>query len=153
MHNLAHAGRGGGDRDSRLNLPANLRQLPGTALVGEDCQQQQVHGDSSVRSWLQPLQVVHTRACGWPCRYGPNKQPPIYTYYDGDSNLFGARKPHLPQEFTLDADELITQVELQWDPISMRWVAGREAGSTCCLGLHNWPFRGRGRLCSGRAPL
>lgn len=55
-----------------------------------------------------------------PCRYGPKQQPPIYSYYDGDANLFGARKPHLPQEFTLAPDELITKVELQWDPISMR---------------------------------
>jgi hypothetical protein len=53
-------------------------------------------------------------------RYGANKQPPIYTYLDGDSNLFGARKPHIPQEFTLEEGELITKVELQWDPISMR---------------------------------
>jgi hypothetical protein len=55
-------------------------------------------------------------------RYGPKQQPPIYTYYDGDANLFGARKPHLPQEFSLEEGELITRVELQWDPISMRCV-------------------------------
>lgn len=54
--------------------------------------------------------------------YGPKQQPPIYTYLDGDANLFGARKPHLPQEFTLAPDELITKVELQWDPISMRYA-------------------------------
>jgi len=66
------------------------------------------------------------------CRYGPKQQPPIYTYLDGDANLFGARKPHLPQEFTLAPDELITKVELQWDPISMRCA--------CLVDPVKWPM-------------
>jgi hypothetical protein len=80
---------------------------------------------------IVPLSCQHTPPGypSWPplkpspvfgCRYGPKQQPPIYTYYDGDANLFGARKPHLPQEFNLAPDEVITRVELQWDPISMR---------------------------------
>lgn len=75
-----------------------------------------------------------------PCRYGPKQQPPIYTYYDGDANLFGARKPHLPQEFTLGPDELINKVELQWDPISMRCAhqadpVKRPVRVACCPGV------------------
>lgn len=74
--------------------------------------------------------LTQTHGARWPPlfprastrRYGPKQQPPIYTYHDGDSNLFGARKPHLPQEFTLEDGELITRVELQWDPISMRYA-------------------------------
>jgi hypothetical protein len=54
------------------------------------------------------------------CRYGPNFQPPIYEYKDGDANLIGARKPHIPQQFDLQRNELITKAEVQWDPISMR---------------------------------
>ncbi|WIA17009.1 hypothetical protein OEZ85_013919 [Tetradesmus obliquus] len=54
--------------------------------------------------------------------YGPNQQPPIYKYEDGDANLMGARKPHVPADFELEAGELITKVELQWDIISMRYV-------------------------------
>ncbi|KAF6254331.1 hypothetical protein COO60DRAFT_1703369 [Scenedesmus sp. NREL 46B-D3] len=54
--------------------------------------------------------------------YGPNQQPPIYKYDDGDANLMGARKPHVPADFELAAGELITKVELQWDIVSMRYV-------------------------------
>lgn len=87
-----------------------MRAQPCTAIL---CGQllTQTHG---ARSPLFPRASTH--------RYGPKQQPPIYTYYDGDANLFGARKPHLPQEFTLEDGELITRVELQWDPISMRCV-------------------------------
>eukprot|EP00879_Flechtneria_rotunda_P027283 GHRR01029224.1.p1 GENE.GHRR01029224.1~~GHRR01029224.1.p1 ORF type:complete len:228 (+),score=10.75 GHRR01029224.1:49-684(+) len=54
--------------------------------------------------------------------YGPDLMPPIYKYEDGDENLMGARKPHIPAEFVLRTGEQITQVELQWDPVSMRNV-------------------------------
>lgn len=79
-----------------------------------------------VLSCILPLLPTH--------RYGPKQQPPIYTYHDGDSNLFGARKPHLPQEFTLEDGELITKVELQWDPISMRCVCVFVCGATPAVG-------------------
>jgi hypothetical protein len=53
-------------------------------------------------------------------RYGPTQQPPIYKWEDGDANLMGARKPHIPMEFNLQPGEVITKVQIQWDPISMR---------------------------------
>eukprot|EP00775_Hariotina_reticulata_P010764 gene10764-10920_t len=52
--------------------------------------------------------------------YGPNQQPPIYKWEDGDANLMGARKPHIPLEVSLQQGEVITKVQIQWDPISMR---------------------------------
>jgi hypothetical protein len=111
-----------------LQFCPRTRFAPTHAITGDSC---------CSRSSTQPARCVTptaTRTRSWPqnlpqcmptyqpCRYGPKQQPPIYTYYDGDSNLFGARKPHLPQEFALDQDEVINKVELQWDPISMRCV-------------------------------
>lgn len=55
-------------------------------------------------------------------RYGQDQQPPIYKWEDGDANLMGARKPHVPADFVLEPNELIVKIELQWDIISMRYV-------------------------------
>lgn len=50
-------------------------------------------------------------------RYGHGAEQ----YTHADRLLVGARRPHVPRNFTLYRDEVLVRAELEWDTI-MRWV-------------------------------
>jgi hypothetical protein len=50
-------------------------------------------------------------------RYGHGAEQ----YTHADRLLVGARRPHVPKNFTLYRDEVLVRAELEWDSI-MRWA-------------------------------
>lgn len=71
-------------------------------------------------------------------RYGPDQLPPIYKYEDGDENLFGARKPHVPGDLELEKGELLHLPCIAWKTMSAYAVHPRQSRQSSVLLLCCW---------------